>query len=46
MTNRIKIIIPIPMVCELMLTLGLKPNRKAYPAPENPNDAAYHAFTR
>lgn len=44
MTNRIKIIIPIPMVCEL--TLGLKPSRKAYPAPENPNDAAYHAFTR
>ena len=27
-----------------MLTLGLKPSRKAYPAPQNPNDAAYHAF--
>lgn len=45
--------LPIPVInpgqvayklCELMLTLGLKPSRKAYPAPQNPNDAAYHAF--
>ncbi|MGE4405510.1 aspartate/glutamate racemase family protein [Pseudomonas sp.] len=47
--------LPIPVInpgqvayklCELMLTLGLKPSRRAYPAPENSNDAAYHAFTR
>lgn len=46
--------LPIPVInpgqvsyklCELMLSLGLSHSRKAYPAPENPNDAAYHAFT-
>lgn len=46
--------LPIPVInpgqvsyklCELMLNLGLSHSRKAYPAPENPNDAAYHAFT-
>jgi len=45
--------LPIPVInpgqvsyklCELMLSLGLKQSRKAYPAPEIPNDAAYHAF--
>lgn len=45
--------LPIPVInpgqvayklCELMLSLGLKQSRKAYPAPENPNDAAYHGF--
>ena len=45
--------LPIPVInpglvsyklCELMLGLGLKHSRKAYPAPENPNDAAYHGF--
>lgn len=46
--------LPIPVInpgqvsyklCELILSLGLSHSRKAYPAPENPNDAAYHAFT-
>lgn len=45
--------LPIPVInpgqvsyklCELMLGLGLTHSRKAYPSPENPNDAAYHAF--
>lgn len=45
--------LPIPVInpglvsyklCEMLLTLGLKHSRKAYPAPQNLNDAAYHAF--
>lgn len=45
--------LPIPVInpgqvsyklCELVLNLGLTHSRKAYPSPENPNDAAYHAF--
>ncbi|KAA0973016.1 hydrogenase expression protein HupH [Pseudomonas sp. ANT_H12B] len=45
--------LPIPVInpglvayklCELMLTLGLKQSRKAYPAPQCLNDAAYHGF--
>ena len=45
--------LPIPVInpgqiayklCEMFLTLGLKHSRKAYPAPENLNDAAYHGF--
>jgi allantoin racemase len=45
--------LPIPVInpglvsyklCEMFLTLGLKQSRKAYPAPQNLNDAAYHGF--
>jgi len=47
--------LPVPVInpglvsyklCELMLTLGLKPSRKAYPAPHNLNDDAYRAFAQ
>ncbi|MCU1719061.1 aspartate/glutamate racemase family protein [Pseudomonas sp. 5P_3.1_Bac2] len=46
--------LPIPVInpgqvsyklCELLLSLDLRHSRKAYPAPQAPNDAAYHAFT-
>ncbi len=45
--------LPIPVInpglvgykmCEMILSLGLKQSRKAYPAPQNLNDAAYHGF--
>jgi len=47
--------LPVPVInpgqiawklCELMLSLGLKQSRKAYPRGETPNDAAYHDFAR
>ena len=46
--------LPVPVInpglvsyklCELMLSLGLKPSRKAYPAPHNLNDDAFGAFS-
>lgn len=45
--------LPIPVInpgqisykfCEMILGLGLSHSKKAYPAPENLNDAAFHGF--
>ncbi|KZC34728.1 hydrogenase expression protein HupH [Rhodanobacter sp. FW510-R12] len=45
--------LPVPVInpgqvawklCEMFLTLGLRHSRKAYPAPQAPNDAVYHGF--
>ena len=45
--------LPVPVInpgqiawklCEVFLSLGLSHSRKAYPAPQAPNDAVYHGF--
>ena len=45
--------LPVPVInpgqvayklCEMFLTLGLRHSKKAYPAPQAPNDAVYHGF--
>lgn len=45
--------LPVPVInpgqvayklCEMFLTLGLSHSKKAYPAPQAPNDAVYHGF--
>ncbi len=47
--------LPVPVInpgqvayklCEAFLTLGLSHSKKAYPAPQAPNDAVYHGFAR
>lgn len=47
--------LPVPVInpgqvayklCELFLSLGLRHSKKAYPAPQAPNDAVYHGFAR
>ncbi|WP_218572332.1 aspartate/glutamate racemase family protein [Pseudomonas sp. SCB32] len=47
--------LPIPVInpgqvayklCEMMLSLGLKQSRKAYPTGDRPNDGAFHDFAR